>query len=109
MLWFILTCRKATAGSLKMPRKSVIFIRCSPLSCVSFSKWRPKFSEYQEATSAGVFTLSGNPAAVGNSALIVVSRKRISAAAMWRGQFHAGFGDGWGGKNGLFGGAPIAG
>src|SRR5258708_31780777 len=99
MLWFILTCRKATAGSLKMPRKSVIFIRCSPLSCVSFSKWRPKFSEYQEATSAGVFTLSGNPAAVGNSALIVVSRKRISAAAMWRAQFHAGVGQLGGGED----------
>src|SRR4029077_13838960 len=55
-----------------------------PLSCVSFSKLRAKLSEYQVATSAGVLALSGNPAAEGNAALTVVSRKRISAVAMWR-------------------------
>src|SRR5260370_14581303 len=54
MLWFMPTCTKATAGSLKMPRKSVILTRCSPLSCASFSKLRAKFSEYQAATSGSL-------------------------------------------------------
>jgi len=75
--------QEGDGGELEDAAEVGDLIRCSPLSCVSFSKWRPKFSEYQEQPRPGS---SRSPASCGggNSALIVVSRKRISAAAMWR-------------------------
>src|SRR5207245_1124937 len=66
-----------------MPRKSTIFVSCSPEIFVSASKFLAKRSSYHAAISCAVFTFSGiSDGFVSNTPLITVSRNRFSAAAI---------------------------